>query len=100
MPKLQWSGQGLPLNQFRPLGMKHQIFDIMRMSWGRGAHLASVDRFKVLPEARNTFDLTRARLWKVQGKVVELRPLFQALKKRDNHRPDQQRVLAWLERGF
>ena len=55
---------------------------------------------KVLPEARNTLDLTQARLWKVQGKVAELRPLVQSLKKRDNLRPDQQRVLAWLEKGF
>ena len=58
------------------------------------------DQSKALPEARNTLDLTQARLWKVQGKVAELRPLVQSLKKRDNLRPDQQRVLAWLEKGF
>lgn len=58
------------------------------------------DDAKVQPEARNTLELTRARLWKAQGKVAELRPLVQSLKKRGNLRPDQQRVLAWLEKGF
>ena len=55
---------------------------------------------KVQPEARNALDLMQARLWKVQGKMAELRPLVRSLKKRENLRPDQQRVLTWLEKGI
>ena len=55
---------------------------------------------KVQTEARNTLDLTQARLWKVQGKMAELRTLVQSLKRRENLRPDQQCVLNWLEKGI
>ena len=62
--------------------------------------LDGAELHRLQPEARNTLDLTQARLWKAQGKIAELRPLVQSLKTRDNLRPDQQRVLAWLEKGF
>lgn len=52
------------------------------------------------PEVKNSLDLTQARLWKMQGKTDELRPLIRSLKKRDNLRPDQQLVLARLEKGL